>query len=263
MYEFVYLKPSSTTDAISASTEDTRYLAGAQSLVQAMKLRLASAETLIDLAAIPGLTDISVTDASIKVGAMVTHAGIAADPQIGQLLPGLASLAGGIGDPMVRNMGTLGGALANADPAACYPAAILALNAQIETDRRTIAADDFFTGLYETALASDELIVAVHFPRVQAASYHKHKQPASRFALVGVMVSRHDGAIRVGVTGAKASAFRWPEAEAALTKNFSAAALEGLTLAETDMNQDMHGSAAYRAAMVAVCTRRAVATLTD
>lgn len=258
MYEFNYVKPASVAEAIKASTEDSRYLAGAQSLVQSMKLRMASAEALIDLGAIPDLKDISATDTHIRIGAMATHAQIAVDAAVVEHLPGLAAMAGGIGDPMVRNMGTLGGSLANADPAACYPAAVLALDAIIETDRQKIAADDFFTGMFETALAPDELILAVHFARAAKSVYYKHKQPASRFALVGVMVANPGGKVRVGVTGAKASAFRWNEAEAALAKSFTATAVGALKLSENGVNQDMHGSAAYRAAMVNVCTRRAV-----
>ena len=258
MYEFNYVKPATVADAIKASTEDSRYLAGAQSLVQSMKLRMASAESLIDLGAIPDLKDISATDTHVKIGAMATHAQIAADANVQTHLPGLASMAGGIGDPMVRNMGTLGGSIANADPAACYPAAVLALDAVIETDRRKIPADAFFTGMFETALEADELIIAVHFARAEQSAYYKHKQPASRFALVGVMVAKQAGQVRVGVTGAAASAFRWTEAEAALSKSFSASALSELKLAENGLNQDMHGSAAYRAAMVGVCARRAV-----
>ncbi|MGH1360095.1 MAG: FAD binding domain-containing protein [Burkholderiaceae bacterium] len=259
MYEFEYLKPASTGDARKASTEDTRYLAGGQSLVQSMRLRLASATTLIDLAGIQNLSDISVDEKSVKIGAMASHASVGLSEAVRQAIPALAELAGGIGDPMVRNMGTLGGALANADPAACYPAAVLGLGATIHTDQRTLDGDDFFHGLYETALEPGELITAVSFARADQAAYVKFKQPASRFALVGVMVSQSGGQARVGVTGAKTSAFRWADAEAALSKSFTPDAVDSLEISSADMNADLHATAEYRAAMVKVMTRRAVA----
>jgi len=171
----------------------------------------------------------------------------------------LAGLAGGIGDPMVRNMGTIGGSIANADPAACYPAGVLGLNARIQTDRRTIAADAFFTGLYETALQPGELIVSVTFPATQKAAYVKYKQQASRFALIGVCVAQTAAGVRVGVTGAKGHAFRATEIENALAKSFTAAAAKAVKMPTTDINADLHGSAEYRAAMISVIASRAVA----
>ena len=259
MYPFEYLKPAATEDARGASNEDTRYLAGGQSLVQSMRLRLASASTLIDLSGIAGLADIDVTDDAVKIGAMATHASVGLSESVSSAIPALAELAAGIGDPMVRNMGTLGGALANADPAACYPAAVLGLGASIQTDQRTIDGDEFFKGLYETALEPGELITAVSFARPDKAAYVKFKQPASRFALVGVMVSQSGDKVRVGVTGARASAFRWTEAETALAGAFKPETVDGLNLSSADMNADLHASADYRAAMVKVMTRRAVA----
>lgn len=258
MYAFEYSKPASLGAAAQAAGEDTRFLAGGQSLVQSMRLRLASASTLIDLGGIAELKGISRSGDAITIGAMTTHAEVAASGDVRQAIPALAELAGGIGDAMVRNMGTLGGSIANADPAACYPAGVLGLGATIITDKREIAGDDFFRGLFETALEPGELIKAVRFPVPQRAAYVKFKQPASRFALVGVMVSQGPAGVRVGVTGAKSCAFRAAEIESALGKDFSAKALAGVRLAADDMNSDLHASAEYRAAMVVVMARRAV-----
>lgn len=259
MYAFDYVKPASAAEAVSAADEETRYLAGGQSLVQSMRLRLASASKLIDLGAIPDLVGITVEQGSVRIGAMTTHAAVAASPEVRQAIPALAELAGGIGDPMVRNMGTIGGSLANADPAACYPAGVLGLGATIQTDRREIPADDFFRGLYETALEPGELIRSVSFPVPERAAYVKFKQPASRFALVGVMVSRGPAGVRAAVTGVKSCAFRCAEIEAALSKDFSVAALDNVTVPTTDINADLHASSEYRAAMIVVMARRAVA----
>jgi len=205
------------------------------------------------------LKGIKVDGASVTIGAMTTHATVAASAEVKKAIPALAALAGGIGDAQVRAMGTIGGSVANADPAACYPAALLGLGATVHTNQRTIAADAFFTGLFETALKPGELITAVQFPVVQKAGYVKYKQPASRFALVGVFVSQGGGGVRVGVTGAKASAYREAALEAALAKSFTPAAAQAVKLAATDMNGDLHGSAEYRAAMVSVMAARAVA----
>jgi carbon-monoxide dehydrogenase medium subunit len=183
---------------------------------------------------------------------------VARSAEVQKAIPALAELAGGIGDQMVRNMGTIGGSIANADPAACYPAAVLGLGATIQTDRRTITADAFFTGMYETALQPGELIVSVSFPIPQKAAYIKYKQPASRFALVGVFVSQGAGGVRVAVTGAKSSVFRAGDIEAALKTSFTPAAAKAVKVSAADMNSDLHGSAAYRAAMVSVMAARAV-----
>lgn len=258
MYEFQYSKPTSLGAAAQAAGEDTRYLAGGQSLVQSMRLRLASASSLIDLGGIGELKGISRDGDAITIGAMTTHAEVAASDVVRSAIPALATLAGGIGDQMVRNMGTIGGSLANSDPAACYPAGVLGLGATIITNKREIAGDDFFQGLFETALEPGELIKAVRFPVPQKAAYVKFKQPASRFALVGVMVSQGPAGTRVGVTGAKACAFRATEIESALSGNFSSAALANVSLSADGMNADLHGSAEYRAAMVVVMAKRAV-----
>ncbi|MBS0444411.1 MAG: xanthine dehydrogenase family protein subunit M [Proteobacteria bacterium] len=259
MYGFEYQRPGSRADAQAAATGDTRYLAGGQSLIQAMKLRLSQSERLVDLGGIADLKGIKVDGSNVTIGAMTTHAQVAASADVQKALPALAELAGTIGDPMVRNMGTIGGSIANADPAADYPAAVIGLGATIVTNQREIAGDSFFTGLYETALKPGELITAVRFPAVQKAGYAKYRQPASRFALVGVFVSQGAGGVRVGVTGAKSSAFRATEIEAALAKSFTPEAAKNVKLPETDINADLHASAAYRAAMVSVMASRAVA----
>jgi aerobic carbon-monoxide dehydrogenase medium subunit len=258
MYAFDYQRPDNRSAAVSGLGRDGRYLAGGQSLIQAMKLRLSSSERLVDLGAIGDLKGIKVDANSVTIGAMTTHATVAHSAEVQRAIPALAELAGGIGDQMVRNMGTIGGSIANADPAACYPAAVLGLGATVHTNQRTIAADAFFTGLYETALQPGELITAVSFPLVQRAAYVKYKQPASRFALVGVFVSQGAGGVRVAVTGAKGSVFRVKGMEDALNASFTAAAAKGVTVPTTDINADMHGSAAYRAAMITVMTQRAV-----
>jgi carbon-monoxide dehydrogenase medium subunit len=260
MYGFDYQRPASRDAAKAAvSGADARYLAGGQSLIQAMRLRLSQSERLVDLGGIADLKAIKVDASGVTLGAMATHASVAANADVRRAIPALAELAGGIGDPMVRNMGTIGGSIANADPAACYPAGVLALNATIHTDRRTIAADAFFTGLYETALQPGELITAVSFPIPQKAAYEKYKQPASRFALIGVFVAQTAGGVRVAVTGAKANVFRATEIEQALAKSFTPEAAKAVKMPTADVNADLHGSAEYRAAMISVIASRAVA----
>ena len=260
MYGFDYQRPASRDAAkAAASGADTRYLAGGQSLIQAMRLRLSQSERLVDLGGIADLKAIKVDANGVTLGAMATHASVAGNADVRRAIPALAELAGGIGDPMVRNMGTIGGSIANADPAACYPAGVLGLNATIHTDRRTIAADAFFTGLYETALQPGELITAVSFPTAQKAAYVKYKQPASRFALIGVFVAQTGGGVRVAVTGAKGHAFRATQIEEALARSFTADAAKAVKMPTTDVNADLHGSAEYRAAMISVMASRAVA----
>lgn len=259
MYAFNYLRPADVAAAVAALSGDSRYLAGGQSLVQSMKLRLASAENLVDLGAIVSLRGIKADAAGVTIGAMTTHAEVAASAAVRQAIPALAALAGGIGDAQVRNMGTIGGSVANADPAADYPAALLGLGATVHTNKRTIAADGFFKGLYETALEPGELITAVQFPRPAKAGYMKFRQPASRFALVGVFVSQGAGGVRAAVTGAKAAAYRDAALEAALSKSFTPAAAQAVKVSADGMNADLHASAEYRAAMVSVMAARAVA----
>ena len=259
MYTFDYQRPSSTDAAVSAWQGDARYLAGGQSLVQAMKLRLSSSERLVDLGSVAALTGIRVDRGKLVIGAMTTHAAVAASADVRRAIPALAELAGGIGDPMVRNMGTLGGSVANADPAACYPSAVVGLGATVHTNQRTIPGDGFFTGLYETALHAGELITAVSFPIPDQAAYVKYKQPASRFALVGVFVSRTGRSVRLAVTGAKASVFRVKVIEDALVASFTPETAKAFKLGAEGMNADLHASAAYRAAMISVMASRAVA----
>ncbi|TXH47676.1 xanthine dehydrogenase family protein subunit M [Piscinibacter sp.] len=259
MYTFDYQRPANAAAAAAALQGDARYLAGGQSLVQAMKLRLSSSERLVDLGGIAELKGIRLDGGAVVVGAMSTHASVAASAEVRKTIPALAELAGGIGDPMVRNMGTLGGSIANADPAADYPAGVLGLAATIKTNQRSIAADDFFKGLYETALKPGELITAVSFPPAQRAAYVKYKQPASRFALVGVFVAQTAGGVRVAVTGAASSVFRCKPLEDALGKSFTPEAAKAVKLSADGLNADLHGSAAYRAAMISVMASRAVA----
>ena len=259
MYAFEYQRPASRNEAVAAGGGDARYLAGGQSLIQAMKLRLSQSERLVDLGGIADLKSISADGNGITIGAMATHAAVAASADVRRLIPALAELAGGIGDPMVRNMGTLGGSIANADPAACYPAGVVGLGATVQTNKRSIAGDVFFTGLFETALEPGELIVSVTFPTAQKAAYVKYKQPASRFALIGVFVGQGAGGVRVAVTGAKGSVFRAQPLEDALSKSFTPEAAKAVKMPTDGINSDMHGSAAYRAAMISVMASRAVA----
>lgn len=259
MYSFDYQRPADRAAAAAALKGDARFLAGGQSLVQAMKLRLSSSERLVDLRDVADLKGIRVDGGNVVIGAMTTHAEVASSAEVRKAIPALAELAGGIGDPMVRNMGTLGGSIANADPAACYPAAVLGLGATVQTSQRSIAGEQFFTGLYETALSPGELITAVSFPIPQQAAYAKFKQPASRFALVGVFVCRSADGVRVAVTGAKSSVFRAKALEDALAASFTPEAAKAVKLPATDINGDLHGSAEYRAAMISVMASRAVA----
>ncbi len=260
MTPFAFHRPASVASAVQlrSAQADASYLAGGQSLLPAMKLGLAGPSDLIDLALLPGAMGISVEAGSLRIGAMTPHAAVAASADVRKQLPALAALADGIGDPAVRTRGTLGGSLAQNDPAACYPAAVLGLGATVHTDRRSIAADEFFKGLYETALQPGELITAVSFPIPKRAAYMKFKQPASRFALVGVFVSQGPQGVRVAVTGAGPCVFRASALEAALAKDWSAKALENLAVPAEGLNTDLHASAGYRAHLVGVLVRRAV-----
>lgn len=260
MQAFAYSNPASVADAARAAAADgAKLIAGGQSLLASMKLGLAAPEALVDLGAIAELKGIRVAGGVVRIGAMTTHAAVAASAEVQQAIPALADLAGQIGDRQVRNRGTIGGSLANNDPAACYPAAVLGLGATIHTNTRSIAADDFFTGLYETALAEGELITAVSFPIPEKAGWQKFKQPASRFSIVGVFVSKGPQGVRVAVTGAGACVFRAQDLEAKLAANWSAAALQGATVSAEGLNSDLHGSAEYRAALIPVLAGRAVA----
>lgn len=261
MYEFNVHQPSAVADAVSAlqSADDGKFLAGGQTLIPTLKQRLASPSDVVDLGGIAELKGISDEGGAIKIGAMTTHAEVAASDVVTSQIPALAALASHIGDAQVRNRGTIGGSIANADPAADYPAAIVGLNATVHTNQRTIAADDFFTGLFETALNDDELVVAVSFPKPSKASYQKFPNPASRYAIVGVMVAETGGQTRVAVTGAGPAVFRLSDAESALSGNFSADALGSLSVNSDDLNSDIHASADYRAHLIGVMAKRAVA----
>lgn len=263
MYNFAYHRPTSLAEArkIFDDVEDPLFLAGGQTLIPTLKQRLRQPSDVIDLSRIADLRGISVEEGSITIGAMTCHAEVAAAPDVRRLIPALAHLAGEVGDPQVRSRGTLGGALANSDPAADYPAAILALGATIHTPDRSIAADDFFTGLFETALAPNELIVKVGFPIPKRAAYQKFRNPASRYAVVGVCVAETASGIRVGITGAAACAFRQAEMEAALGASFTPDALQGISISEEDLNSDLHATAAYRAHLIAVMAARAVSAI--
>jgi aerobic carbon-monoxide dehydrogenase medium subunit len=260
MQAFSYQNPAHLAAAASSAAAGAKVIAGGQSLLPSMRLGLANPESLVDLAGVAELRGISVAGGTVKIGAMTTHAEVAAHADVARAIPALAALAGNIGDRQVRNRGTIGGSLANNDPAACYPAAVLALGATVHTNKRTIAADQFFKGLYETALAEGEIITAVSFPVPEKAAWQKFKQPASRFSLVGVFVSRAPGgAVRVAVTGAGACVFRATALEALLTKLWSPAALHNAHVSADGLNTDLHGSAEYRASLIPVLARRAVA----
>jgi carbon-monoxide dehydrogenase medium subunit len=260
MYAFEFHRATSVADAAATIAKTGgRPLAGGQSLVGAMRLRLAQPGTLVDLSGIAELSGIRKEGAALVVGATTRHAEVAESAAVGSTIPALAALADGIGDRQVRNMGTLGGSIANADPAADWPAAVLALNATIVTNKRRIAADQFFTGLYETALGADEIVTSVSFPTPRKAAYAKFPQPASRFALVGVCVAQlADGSVRVAVTGAGASVFRCKPLEDALAKSYTADAARAVKVPATGLNADLHGSPEYRAHLISVLAGRAV-----
>jgi carbon-monoxide dehydrogenase medium subunit len=262
MYNFTYHRASGLRQAANmlGKFEDAKLLAGGQTLLPTMKQRLAAPANIIDLNKIDGLSGIELKGRNVVIGAMTRHADVASSPVVQQNIPALAALAHMIGDPAVRHRGTIGGSVANNDPNADYPAACLGLGAAIVTNKRKIAADQFFTGLFETALGDDEIITKVSFPIPKKAAYQKFRHPASRFALVGVFVAKRPSEVRVAVTGAGASGvFRVPEFEAALKRRFSPKSLEGLTIPSNGLAGDIHGSAEYRAHLVGVLARRAVA----
>ena len=265
MYDFNYHRPASLDEAreILAANDEAKLIAGGMTLLPTMKMRLARPSDLVDLSAIGELNGIEDTGDEIVIGAMTRHAEVAASEAVRKGIPALAALAETIGDAQVRNRGTLGGSIANSDPAADYPAAVLGLNATIRTDQREIAADDFFQGMFETALAEDEVIVSVSFPKPKRAAYAKFPNPASRYAVAGVMVAETTDGIRVAVTGAGACAFRATDFEDALSASLSADAIAGLSVAADELNSDLHASAEYRAHLVGVMAQRAVKALGD
>jgi carbon-monoxide dehydrogenase medium subunit len=262
MYDFDYHRLSSVDEAAAmlAEHDDFKLLAGGMSLIPTLKMRLARYGGILDLGGIHTLRGIRREGENLVIGATTPHAEVADSPVVVSAIPALAALAGGIGDPLVRNRGTIGGSIAHADPAADYPAGVLGLGATVVTNRREIVADEFFLGLFETALQPGEIITAVRFPIPSAAAYVKYRQPASRFALVGVFVAKTVAGVRVAVTGAAGSVFRFSEAEAALTKRFDPSALDGVALAPDELNADIHASAEYRANCVTVIAKRAVAS---
>ena len=261
MYDFTYHRPGSVADAVAAlgSAEDGQLLAGGHTLLPTLKQRLARPSDVIDLGGIAELSGISSDGGDIVIGATTTHAAVAGSDAVKAAIPALAALADGIGDAQVRNRGTIGGSIANNDPAADYPAGLVGLGATVQTNTRSIAADDFFTGMFETALQAGEIVTAVRFPAPEAAGYAKFPNPASRYAVVGIMVSRGSGGVRVAVTGAGPCVFRVAEMESALSGSFSADAIEGVAVSAGDLNGDIHASAEYRAHLVGVMARRAVA----
>lgn len=259
MYTFTFERPTSLADAQRAGAQGgSKILAGGQTLLASMKLRLANPEKLVDLGGIAELAGIRREGNALVIGAMTRHADVAASKDVQSAIPALAALAGGIGDRQVRAMGTIGGSLANNDPAACYPAGALALNATITTTKRKIAADDFFQGMFATALEEGELITSVSFPIAKRAAYLKFKQPASRFALIGVCVAQTDSGVRVAVTGGGNGVFRHPGLEQALAKSFTPEAAAAVKVDAGNLSSDLHGSAAYRANLISVLTQRAV-----
>ena len=265
MYAFTFHQPTTVRQAANllAKNPEAKLLAGGHSLIPVMKQRLASPSAIVDLSKVEGISGVEMKGRSLVIGAMTRHADVANSVVAKEAMQGLAAVPGSIGDPQVRNMGTIGGSVANNDPNADYPAACLGLGATIVTNKRKIAADDFFTGMFSTALEDGEIIVKIQFPIAKKAAYEKFKHPASGFALVGVFVSKRASDIRVAVTGAGSNGvFRVKSFEEALKKRFAAKSLEGMSIPATGMNSDIHASAEYRAHLVGVMARRAVAKAT-
>ncbi|WP_448205072.1 FAD binding domain-containing protein [Azospirillum sp. sgz302134] len=260
MYAFTYHRPTSLADAAAllGQFEDPKLLGGGQTLLPTLKQRLARPTDLIDLGQIAELKGIREEAGGLTIGAFTRHAEVAHSDVVRRVIPALADLAEGIGDRQVRNMGTLGGSICNADPSADYPSAVVALKATVKTDRREIAGDDFFTGMFETALEPGEILTSVTFQKPDKAAYAKFRNPASRYAIVGVFVARFGTEVRVAVTGAGASVFRATDMEAALAGNFSPDALNGVKVSADGLNADIHASADYRAHLVTVMAKRAV-----
>jgi carbon-monoxide dehydrogenase medium subunit len=263
MYEFEYRSPRSLAEATAAieAAEDGKLLAGGMTLIPTLKQRLARPSTLVDLGRIGGLAYVRRDGEAVVIGALTTHAAVAASEIVRQAIPGLATLAGGIGDPAVRHRGTIGGSISNNDPAADYPAALVALGARVATTTRQLAAEDFFTGLFETALEPSEIVTGVSFPIPERSAYQKFRNPASRYAVVGVYVAKFGDGVRVAVTGAGPGVFRLPAFEAALQASFRPEAVAGLAVEADGLNADIHASAEYRAHLVTVMAKRAVAEI--
>jgi carbon-monoxide dehydrogenase medium subunit len=264
MYDFIYQAPTSLEGAVAAigSADDGKLLAGGMTLIPTLKQRLANPSDLIDLAKIAELKGIRRDGNAIVIGAMSTHAEVAESATVKGAIPALAALAGTIGDAQVRHRGTLGGSICNNDPAADYPSALVALGATVVTNARSLAAEDFFTGMFETALGLDEIVTAVSFPIPEKAGYEKFPNPASRYAVVGVFVAKSGGTVRVAVTGAGPAVFRLPEFEQALLGSFTPDAVAKLKVPADGLNADLHASAEYRAHLITIMAKRAVAVIT-
>ncbi len=260
MYDFAYHRPKTLAEATAAlkGKPEARAMSGGMTLIPTLKQRLAKPSDVVDLNGIKDLAGIKVDGSGVTIGGMTRHADVASSADVKKAIPALAVLAGHIGDPAVRNRGTMGGSVANNDPAADYPAAVLGLGATITTNSRTIKADDFFKGLFETALEDGELITGITFPKADKAGYMKFPNPASRYAMVGVFVAKTGNTVRVAVTGAGPCVFRVKAMEDALAKNFSSAAIKDIKVPADGLNSDIHGSAEYRAHLVNVMARRAV-----
>ncbi len=261
MYNFDYHRPQTLAEAaqLLAANEDAKLLAGGQTFIPTLKQRLAQPSDLVDLSGIGELRGIREENGGVTIGAMTPHAEVAGSELVRRIIPALADLAESIGDPQVRNRGTLGGSISNNDPAADYPAGLVGLGATVRTSKREIGAEDFFTGMFETALEEDEIVTAVHFPRPEKAAYAKFPNPASRYAVVGVFVASTANGVRVAVTGAGPCVFRASTLENALSANFAPEAVDGVTIDADGLNEDIHASADYRAHLIKLMARRAVA----
>ena len=260
MYDFAYHRPKSVADAVKLlkGNEEARPMSGGMTLIPTLKQRLARPSDVVDLGDVKELAGIKVEGGNVVIGGMTRHGDVATSADVKSNIPALADLAGHIGDPQVRNRGTMGGSVANNDPAADYPAAVVALNATVTTNTGKHAADSFFKGLFETALGDGEIITSISFPKPEKAAYMKFPNPASRYAMVGVFVAKTASGVRVAVTGAGPCVFRVKAMEEALSKNFSSDAIKDIKVPATDLNSDIHGSAEYRAHLVGVMARRAV-----
>ena len=265
MYQFNYHKPSDIAEAVSLfrAADDPMYLSGGMTLIPTMKLRLAAPTDLIDLSGIAEMTGVEINGDKVRVGAFTRHNDVANSKEIHKALPVLAQLAGLIGDNQVRNRGTIGGSVANSDPAADYPAAVVGLGATVHTQERSIDGDEFFQDLFETALQPGEIITHIDFPVPTRAAYRKFPNPASRYAVVGVLIADFSGSIRVGVTGAGPCAFRASGLEQVLNANLDVAAIQNVEVPDVGFNSDLHASAEYRAHLVNVMARRALADLLE
>jgi carbon-monoxide dehydrogenase medium subunit len=261
MYDFTYKQAASIDDAVAAhgAADEPRFMSGGMTLLPTLKLRLDKPSDVIDLATIDGLAGITVAGGTVTIGGMTRHVAVQDSKEVQEAIPALAKLASGIGDPQVRNRGTIGGSIANNDPAADYPSAVVGLGATVKTNKREIAGDDFFTALFETALEPGEIVTSVSFPVPDKAAYMKFPNPASRYAIVGVFVSQGSQGTRVAVTGAGGCVFRVAEMEQALAGNFSPDAVASISIPDGDLNSDIHASAEYRAHLVTVMAKRAVA----